>query len=107
MSAEIPDSNFISFPITDFILTKQQVLTWVNQFSTCCFLDNSEYNFNHHSYECIAAAGVSDSIELNAGNALQQLHLFQQKHYGWLFGHLGYDLKNETEELSSANPDYI
>ena len=101
------DTNFISFPVTDFIQTKQQVLSWANQFSTCCFLDNHQYEFDHHSYECVIAAGAADSIELNAGSAFDQLALFQQKNNGWLFGHLGYDLKNETEDLVSAHVDHI
>lgn len=83
------------------------MLSWCNQFSTCCFLDSHQYLFNHHSYECIAAAGAESYIELPAGNALEQLQQFQQQHPGWLFGHLGYDLKNELEPLQSSNPDYI
>ena len=83
------------------------MLTWANQFSTCCFLDNHQYRFNHQTYECLAGVGAVDYISLPAGNALQQLKLFQEKHDGWLFGHLGYDLKNETEDISSAHPDYI
>ncbi|MEO6315637.1 MAG: anthranilate synthase component I family protein [Chitinophagaceae bacterium] len=101
------DSNFISFPITDFTTTKQQVLSWANQFSTCCFLDNHQYQFNHHTYECMLGAGAKVFLELPAGNALAQLRQFQQHHNGWLFGHLNYDLKNETEELVSAHQDGI
>ena len=83
------------------------MLTWASRFSTCCFLDNHQYRFNHHTYECIAGVGALDCLELNAGTALKQLHQFQQKHDGWLFGHLGYDLKNEVEEIHSAHPDHI
>ncbi len=83
------------------------MLSWCNQFSTCCFLDNHQYQFNHHSYECIAGAGAASFIESPAGNALEQLQQYQQQHPGWLFGHLGYDLKNETEPLHSSNPDFI
>ena len=101
------DSNFISFPVKDFKHTKQQVLRWVNQFGTCCFLDSHTYHFNHHTYECIAGAGAATCIELPAGAALEQLQLYQQTNTGWLFGHLGYDLKNETEALVSENPDRI
>ena len=50
--------------------------------------------------------GATDCIELPAGNAFYQLQQFQQKHNGWLFGHLGYDLKNETEDIFSAHPDH-
>lgn len=101
------EHNFTSFAITDFLRTKQQVLSWCNQFSTCCFLDNHQYRFNHHSYECIAAAGAASFIEAEAGSALQQLQQYQLQHPGWLFGHLGYDLKNELEPLQSVNPDFV
>ncbi len=83
------------------------MLSWANQFSTCCFLDNHQYQFNHHTYECVAGIGATDFIESSAGNAFNQLQQFQQKHNGWLFGHLGYDLKNEVEDLVSNNPDHI
>lgn len=83
------------------------MLSWVDQFNTCCFLDNHQYHFNHHTYECIAAAGATAFIESQAGNALQQLRQFQQANTGWIFGHLGYDLKNEMEDLVSKKPDHI
>ena len=101
------DNHFFSFPITDFEQAKQQVLSWTNQFNTCCFLDNHHYHINHHTYECIAAAGAAASIEWSAGSALQQLQQFQQTHTGWLFGHMAYDLKNETEDLVSRHRDHI
>ena len=83
------------------------MLHWLNQFSTCCFLDSHEYHFNHYSYECIAGAGAIAQVEAQAGTALAQLTHFQQQQKGWLFGHLSYDLKNETEALISANPDAL
>jgi para-aminobenzoate synthetase component 1 len=103
---DILNNIFFSFPVDSFERTKQQVLTWVNRFSTCCFLDNHRYQFGHHTYECIAAAGASSTISLQAGSALSQLQVFQQKHPGWLFGHLSYDLKNEIEAVSSGKPGY-
>lgn len=60
-----------------------------------------------HSVECLLAAGVKRNISCNAGNALEQLQQFIDEKPGWLFGHLGYDLKNEIEQLSSAKPDNI
>lgn len=35
------------------------------------------------------------------------LQTFREKNNSWLFGYLGYDLKNFTEQLSSKNPDAI
>jgi len=96
-----------TFTITDFRQTKQKMLNWVNRFSIFCFLDNHNYQISPHSVECLLAAGAKRSIKCNAGNALEQLQKFINEKPGWLFGHLGYDLKNEIEQLSSAKPESI
>ena len=98
---------FVSFPITDFYKIKQQVLNWAARFDTCCFLDNHEYPSLSHSYECLAGAGKVKSIEASAGNAFGELKIFEEANQDWLFGHFGFDLKNETEQLSSSHPDQI
>lgn len=46
--------------------------------------------------------GVTTEFEMNPWLALEQ---FQNRKPGWLFGYLGYDLKNYLEEVHSANPD--
>ena len=47
-------------------------------------------------------------IQANAGNAFDSLKKFSDENTGeWLFGHFGYDLKNEIEELASTNFDGI
>ena len=86
---------------------KIKVLSWSTQFSTFCFLDNHQYPSKNHSVECLLAAGVKRSIRLQSGTALQQLQEFIDEKKSWLFGHLGYELKNEIEQLSSANTDNI
>ena len=44
----------------------------------------------------------------DAGTAFDQLRQFYRANKGeWLFGHLGYDLKNETEALQSRHPDRL
>ncbi|MBP9103047.1 MAG: anthranilate synthase component I family protein [Chitinophagaceae bacterium] len=83
------------------------MLNWAKQFGTFCFLDNHQYQIKPHAVECLLAAGVKRSISLNAGTALEQLQGFLDEKHSWLFGHLGYDLKNEIEELSSANASTI
>lgn len=83
------------------------MLNWCNQFNICCFLDNHNYHHSHNSIECLVAAGCISSIQAQAGSALNQLSIFNNEHHDWIFGHLGYDLKNEIEELSSDNPDSV
>ena len=100
--------QFISFPIADFQQTKLQMLSWVNRFNICCFLDNQHYHLPLHSFECIAAAGSVQTLATAAGTAFDQVRSLYGQHNDWLFGHLSYDLKNETEHgLTSNNPDRI
>lgn len=96
-----------TFIISDFEQTKEKVLNWTKQFNTFCFLDNHQYQIHPHSLECILAAGSRRQLQADAGNALEQLQNFIDVKPSWLFGHLGYDLKNEIEQLSSSNPDAI
>lgn len=81
------------------------MLNWASRFSIFCFLDNNGYSFDTPSFECILAAGAKRSVQLTPGNAFHTLRDFYDEVPGWLFGHLGYDLKNETEQLLSSHPD--
>ena len=84
------------------------MLNWANQFSIFCFLDNNSYHFEEAAFECLLAAGCKHNLKANAGNAFDQLSVFSSQNDGeWLFGHLGFDLKNETEDLHSDNFDGI
>ncbi len=87
-----------------------QVLNFGKKYSTFCFLDNHEYNFQK-SYECIAGAGIakhllSDDVSNHTPN-LQKLDHFRKENKDWIFGHVSYDLKNEIEDLSSTKFDGI
>jgi para-aminobenzoate synthetase component I len=83
------------------------MLNWANRFNIFCLLDNQHYNFTVPAFECLLAAGSKKNITANAGNAFEGLQHFYKENKGWLFGHLGYDLKNETEKLQSQNFDGV
>lgn len=83
------------------------MLSWCNRFNICAFLDNHHYQLPGHSYECLIGCGTVSSVTANAGTALHELQLFLDKQNDWCFGHLGYDLKNETEHLQSIHADKI
>jgi para-aminobenzoate synthetase component 1 len=99
------------FPVTDFTEVKNKVLNWANRFNTFCFLDNHQYTLKPHSVECILAANIVKYVAANSGNALEQLEQFigsRSSHRSkWSFGHLGYDLKNEIENVYSSHSDRI
>lgn len=82
------------------------MLNWGNQFNICCLLDNNNYPSDYHRFEALLAADALQTLETNAGNAFPALENFYATHRDWLFGHLAYDLKNETVPgLHSQNPD--
>jgi para-aminobenzoate synthetase component 1 len=82
------------------------MLNWANRFNICCFLDNHQYSSQHQAIECLAAAGAVEIFSPKE-NILAQLNAFNQTHNDWLFGHIGYDLKNETAPLHSQHEDNI
>ena len=98
--------NTGSFSVINIENFKQQMLSWANQFNVCCFLDNNQYNDNHHSFEWLLAADAA-AIFSPEKNILSSLHTFCDAHQDWLFGHIGYDLKNEIEQLTSSHIDYV
>ncbi len=81
------------------------MLNWVQPFNIFCFLDNSQYHFEIPAFECMLAVGCRRKIALSAGTAFETLKDFCNTEKDWLFGHIGYDLKNETEQLTSDNFD--
>jgi para-aminobenzoate synthetase component 1 len=97
-----------SFSITNISDFKNKMLNWANQFSIFCLLDNQQYHFEQPAFECLLAAGSKKNIECSYENAFEQLRAFYALQKGeWLFGHLGYDLKNAVEKLQSNNSDTI
>lgn len=56
----------------------------------------------------LLAFGEGPVMKANVGNALKELYDFSQIHKGkYMFGYLGYDIKNEIEDLKSENNDYL
>lgn len=84
------------FAITDFEEVKEKVLNWSQQFSTFCFLDNHRYQQEHHSSECLLAAGVKKEYRGKAGLEGVEADPLTRTDAPWLFGHLGYGLLDEN-----------
>lgn len=95
LTAEFPVDNHKEFKI--------KMLNWANQFSIFCLLDNHRYNFEQPAFECLLGAGKKTDIAASAGNAFPLLKDYCSTKKCFLFGHFGYDLKNETEQLNSNN----
>ena len=84
---------------------KQQLLLWSQQFREIIFMDSNDYPQEYSSYDCLLAVDAFTSVKTDYHNAFEDLKQYQQTTKDWLFGYLGYDLKNDSEHLESHNFD--
>lgn len=101
---------------------KTRAFAWANQFDTVFYLDSNCDTANQLGiYECLVAIvaqptnqvphRLPPTLRIDSksiyDDAFSQLHRFHQQAGGWLFGFLGYDLKNDLENLVSDHDDAI
>ncbi|NOR28835.1 MAG: aminodeoxychorismate synthase component I [Lutibacter sp.] len=84
---------------------KAQLLQWAQQFKTAVWLDSNNYHQKHSNFDAVLAVDAVSKIETNYTNAFQQLKEYQTSVNDYIFGYLGYDLKNDVEKLTSSNFD--
>ncbi|HEY4322609.1 MAG TPA: anthranilate synthase component I family protein [Mucilaginibacter sp.] len=86
---------------------KRKALQWASSFNALCYLDSNNFTDQYSNFDILIAAGAKDELVAESGDAFDKLEIFRQKHSGWITGFFGYDLKNEIENLSSANIDNL
>jgi para-aminobenzoate synthetase component 1 len=86
---------------------KQKALRWANGFDAVCYLDSNDFNDPYSKFDTLIAIGAKHELIANTGNAFEQLTNFRSANPGWMTGFFGYDLKNELEQLTSANLDAL
>lgn len=96
-----------TFEISDFRKFKIQLLNWLNQFNSSCFLDNQQYESPHHTAEILVGAGIQDSFTISSSLTLYDLQQWLNHHKDWVFGHINYDLKNYIHPTQSLKRDAI
>lgn len=95
-----------SFAIENPISFKKNLLEWSNQFREVVFLDSNNYSQQKYSsYDVVLAVDAFTLIQTDCYNAFEDLNQYQTHTKDWLFGYLSYDLKNDTEALTSQNFD--
>jgi para-aminobenzoate synthetase component 1 len=70
-------------------------------------MDSHDYADKYHRYDCIAAAGAYTIFSENNNTFSKLAHFCNEYNNEWIFGHLGYDLKNEIEDLQSEHSNRI
>lgn len=63
------------------------------------------HNFAFQSHDALAAVGVLQIVPFESSEKLSQLESSLTTNRDWHFGYIGYDLKNEIENLKSAHID--
>ncbi len=94
--------------ITDLNAIKKQLLSWAQQYEDIVWLDSNSYERqNYPEYEAILAVDAFTSLKTDYQGAFDQLEEYQSTTKDWIFGYLSYDLKNDTERLTSKNDDSL
>lgn len=84
---------------------KQQLLQWSQEFNEVVWLDSNLHTQAYSEYDAILAVDGFTVLKTDAQNAFEDLKTCQSTTKDWLFGYLSYDLKNDTELLTSNNFD--
>ena len=84
---------------------KAQLLEWSDRCQEVVWLDGNDISDKYSSYDAILAADVFTAIKTDEVAGFDKLEEYQQATRDWIFGYLTYDLKNDTESLSSNNED--
>lgn len=94
-----------TFHIDDIKNLKKNLLYWSNNSDVALWLDSNDYDQNYSSFDAVLAIDEFTSIQTDYENAFEKLKEYQSITQDYIFGYLSYDIKNDTENLSSTNFD--
>ena len=77
------------------------LVNWTQDFQHASVLNSNAYEDTYGVYSLLAGLG---SKRILKSNDISELRSFYNQEQTWLFGHLGYDLKNKLERLTSQHP---
>ncbi len=84
-------------------------LRWAqNEFEINCLLNSNNYKHDKYcSLKWVLAAGTTSQFTGTGKDDFEKLKTFSYQENDWIFGFMGYDLKNQLENLESNNHDGI
>lgn len=93
-----------TFLLTNYNEFSVKAKFYASHFNPCIILDSCDIEpaLNLGKYKLIVAWGGSQ-LRLNDHNLFSSLHDHWEKKPSWIFGVLGYNLKNKIEKLASNN----
>ncbi len=86
---------------------KIQLIYWAQQFEEIVWLDSNNHTSQYSNYDAVLAVDAFTSVKTDYHSSFDTLKEYQEHTNDWIFGYLSYDLKNDTEALSSENHDEL
>lgn len=86
---------------------KLKCLQWASTFSTACYFDSNNYSDPYSAFDVFIGAGVKKDLFHSGKGSFNQLNDLLLDNHAIIPGYFAYDLKNESEQLFSRNPDYL
>ena len=102
--------NHFTYTIKNKKYFAQKLIFWAKKFKHSLFLDSNKQtktmpkSYNH--YDLLFAVGAS-KICSPKNDSFEKLQAFYEQNKDWMFGYFSYDLKNETDNLTSENIDNL
>ncbi|MCG8388531.1 MAG: anthranilate synthase component I family protein [Cytophagales bacterium] len=97
--------NEETFEVEDLPMFRDKSLQWASQFSHACLFNSNQIDFPYKPFKNLLAADRHYVVPFHHRNDFDQLRQAVDDVGDWLIGHLGYDLKNQIEPLSSCHFD--
>lgn len=86
---------------------KLKSLHWANSFSTACLFDSNQYADPYSAFDLMVGCEVKKEIFHSGKGSSKEIESFLKDNTSYVIGYFSYDLKNESEELFSNNPDHL
>ncbi|MTI31174.1 anthranilate synthase component I family protein [Xanthovirga aplysinae] len=99
------EAKFYPEDISTFQL---HALAWADQhFSYFHFFNGNQISYPNGPFPIFLAAEADSLINFKDSNSFEDLKYAFNEKKDWLIGSLGYDLKNQIEDLKSSHPSHI
>jgi para-aminobenzoate synthetase component 1 len=95
----------VRYTVSDIQNFKDNLLEWSRQYDEVAWLDSNGHTGTYSSFDGLLAVDGLTGISTDAQHGFSELAEYQSQVTDWIFGYLSYDLKNDTEFLSSENYD--
>ncbi len=80
-------------------------MAWTSGYNEVVWLDSNGHQDPYGSLDFLLAVDAVTSLVVNHSGGFRALEEYHQKTTDWLFGYIGYDMKNDLEPLTSHNTD--